>query len=177
MAYFDAKADKVEKLFLDGSPVDVFKHIGAFMPKSKSASVFMSSLDGEPAKTFVDHKRHFQQYFAQLTSAATSTYSSHVDRYRSSYQQGLLAASVCGRHECRVDPSLFVSQTQLTSKFAHMKPKGLGENRLGGELFKVHPQLFSSIYHPIVTKSICSVFMPLQWVGGQVFELLKPKGS
>eukprot|EP00973_Karenia_brevis_P000822 114096-Karenia_brevis.AAC.1 len=29
MAYFDAKADKVEKLFLDGSPVDIFRHIGA----------------------------------------------------------------------------------------------------------------------------------------------------
>eukprot|EP00973_Karenia_brevis_P034087 4702552-Karenia_brevis.AAC.1 len=81
----------------------------------------------------------FQQYFAQLTSAATSTFSNHVDKYRSSYQQGLLAASVCGSSGCSVDPSLLVSKTQLTSKFAHMRPKGLGESRPGGELFRAQP--------------------------------------
>eukprot|EP00973_Karenia_brevis_P090044 12400736-Karenia_brevis.AAC.1 len=58
-----------------------------------------------------------------------------------------------------------------------MKLNGLGENRLGGGLFRARPQFVSTVYHLIVTKSICSVFMPLQWVGGQVLELLKPKGS
>ena len=55
---------------------------------------------------------------------------------------------------CPIDPSIFPSISQLTTKFAKLKLKSLREGKLGGELLAKCPQLVVRIYHPIVTKFI-----------------------
>eukprot|EP00973_Karenia_brevis_P093539 12417799-Karenia_brevis.AAC.1 len=70
-----------------------------------------------------------------------------------------------------------MSHADLSRRFAKLKPKGLGESCLGGELYAVCPDVFAHIYHPISTKIILSSTSPIQWAGGQLMELFKGKGS
>eukprot|EP00973_Karenia_brevis_P001421 192832-Karenia_brevis.AAC.1 len=50
-----------------------------------------------------------------------------------------------------IDPSAFPSRSDLVSGFSRLAPKALGEGRLGGELFRLCPQLFAALYHPVAT--------------------------
>ena len=74
---------------------------------------------------------------------------------------------------CPLDPSVFPSISQFTTKFAKLKFKSLGEGKLGGELLAKCPQLVARIYHPIVTKFLYSLTPPIQWAGGVLCDLLK----
>eukprot|EP00973_Karenia_brevis_P074937 10413655-Karenia_brevis.AAC.1 len=75
--------------------------------------------------------------------------------------------------DAHVDPSVFMSVSDLSRRFAKLKPKGIGENRLGGELYSVCPQTFARLYHPLATKIISSCTPPVQWVGGQAMDYYK----
>ena len=66
---------------------------------------------------------------------------------------------------CQIEPSIFPSISQLTTKFAKLKLKSLGEGRLGGELLAKFPQQIAKIYHPIVTKFLYTLTPPVQWSG------------
>ena len=78
---------------------------------------------------------------------------------------------------CPIEPAIFPTVSKLTTKFAKLKFKSLGEGRLGGELLAKFPRQMAQIYHPIVTKFLYTVTPPIQWTGGVLCDLLKPGGA
>eukprot|EP00973_Karenia_brevis_P090500 12402874-Karenia_brevis.AAC.1 len=111
--------------------------------------------------------------------AASSSFSQHIDEHRAYYSAGISVGknSSDDFHKIKLNPDVFISKCDLVNKFAHLKPKALGESALGGELFRACPHTFAGMYYPIALKVISNCFAPLQFVGGQVHELLKPKSS
>ena len=73
---------------------------------------------------------------------------------------------------CPLDPVAFPYISQLTTKFAKLKRKSLGEGRIGGELLAKFLQQMARMYHPIVTKFLYSLTPPIQWAGGVLCDLL-----
>ena len=76
-----------------------------------------------------------------------------------------------------IDPDIFPSLSELAQRFAKLRPKARSEANLGGELYRICPDIFAQIYHPIATKFLFTCIPPVQWAGGVLFELLKPGGS
>eukprot|EP00973_Karenia_brevis_P021856 3004853-Karenia_brevis.AAC.1 len=99
----------------------------------------------------------------EVMDAKCVSFSSHIESHRADYV-GEKASKIS------IDNHAFVSHADLSRHFAKLKPKGVGENRIGGELYAVNPDFMSKIYHPLATKTVFHAISPLQWAGGQLME-------
>ena len=57
-----------------------------------------------------------------------------------------------------LDPSNFLTTSQLTFKFARMRAKAVGESAIGGELFSIAPKALAKVYFPLTTK-LCYIYI------------------
>ena len=57
-------------------------------------------------------------------------------------------------------------------RMAKMRPKGLGESNLGGELFAAAPRQLARIYHPLYVKSILNCIPLLLFRGDALLTFL-----
>eukprot|EP00973_Karenia_brevis_P094985 12425092-Karenia_brevis.AAC.1 len=63
------KADQLQQLFYDSTPVDMFKHIAGYTHKYSSRSSFIDNHDGSPAMNIQQHKQNFSAYLQRLVNA------------------------------------------------------------------------------------------------------------
>ena len=68
------------------------------------------------------------------------------------------------------------SRTELTRRFATAKRKAVPEDGLGGELFAAQPHKLARLFHPLLTKTVTLLLVPMQIRGGQIHEIYKGKG-
>ncbi len=84
---------------------------------------------------------------------------------------GLLSTDPCVGLGCvcsgvEDDPGSAPSISQLTRRYACLRPKALGENRVGSELFRLCPDVFARLYHPLSTKVVVHCCPPPALGGG-----------
>eukprot|EP00973_Karenia_brevis_P004748 652028-Karenia_brevis.AAC.1 len=107
--------------------------------------------------------------------ASVSSFQGHIEKHRTGIEDGTNFISIITADAPpSIDPKAFVSRSALVAKFAHAKPKALGVSGVGGELLRLFPRRFASLYHPLSTKTLIACTPPLQWVGGRACDLLKP---
>ena len=51
--------------------------------------------------------------------------------------------------------------------------KAGGEDTIVNEVYKVAPQIFAGLVHPLLVKIVIRIEHPLFWKGGMVHELMK----
>jgi hypothetical protein len=85
-------------------------------------------------------------------------------------------ASVLG--DFSLDLECIPSLPSITRAHSAIKPlKGIGENAIGGEAYKLLPLETSKLLHPLHVKAAAQISYPIQWAGGQLHTLWKSKGS
>ena len=55
--------------------------------------------------------------------------------------------------------------------------KAVGNDGLGGEIFKAAPEQMARIYYPLTFKTFANIKVPLQDCGGECLDLYKGKGD
>ena len=77
----------------------------------------------------------------------------HISDLCKSYMAG---TQTCVQHQGQaiapsIDLDIFPSVSDLTRRFAKLRPKALSEANLGGKLYRICIDIFARIYHQITT--------------------------
>eukprot|EP00973_Karenia_brevis_P011800 1600658-Karenia_brevis.AAC.1 len=150
LAQLEKHASSIDQLFCTREPSSMYRHISKYLPRAPRSGAYIQDKDGTLANGVDGHKRNFRDYMQDVMFAQPSSFSAHIQKHRCTYANGVHNLScVAAGADFTIDPDLFPSVSQLTCR----------------------------LYHPVATKFVASACSPVQWAGGQLFELLKPGGS
>ena len=136
----DAHADNVADVFFNYEPIRVFRHIARHMPKSFSTHCY---IDG--CNDIVQHKMAFRTHMCSLLQGKVTTLADHINDHRAGFADGSHMSTSLSASAVATHPDLIPSISELTIRMAKMRPKGLGESNLGGELFAAAPHQLARI--------------------------------
>ena len=129
--------------------------------------------DGQQTHNIVDTKNAFRQYFTNLFFAESSTFENLLKQYVETKNSSNLPKQVVQR-----DNFLAPSIAQLVRLYASTKEgKAIGNDLLGGEVFKAAPEQMAFLFFPLHLKSFSNIKIPLQDCGGECLDLYKGKGD
>ena len=173
LAYVDAAADRADAALASGNPVAVYAAVKDFLPKGSRSTVRVKMSDGKPAPSYVDERGRFRDHFAGLLGGAVVPFRDLVARERDDHTPSELCVKIGGASINSVP-----SMSALVCELAHSKSrKAVGEDGIGGEVFKVAPWSLARVWHPLFVKSALTLRPPLQFRGGMITELLKVNAS
>ena len=107
-----------------------------------------------------------------LLQGTVTTLANHINDHRAGFADGSHMSTLLSASAVATDPDLIPSTSELAIRMAKMRPKGLGESNLGGELFAAAPHELARIYHPLYVKSILNSIPPVTFSGGRLVDLL-----
>ena len=169
LAYVDAAADRADAALASGSPVAVCAAVKDFMPKGSRPTVRVKMGDGRPAPSYAERGR-FRDHFAGLLGGTAVPFCDPVAGERGDRVPSELCVNIGG--------ASMTSIASLVCVLAHAKSrKAVGEDGIGGEVFKVAAWSLARAWHPLFVKSALTLRPPLQFRGGMVIELLKTNAS
>eukprot|EP00973_Karenia_brevis_P087263 12098999-Karenia_brevis.AAC.1 len=132
-AAISAFQDNLETALLSGDPKTAHTAISHILPSKFPAISYLDPPDGTPASSYSEHKLTFRNYFAGILDAKCVSFQHHIDQHRMSYVSN--TCSNFGGSKIDINPAHLMSHADLCRKFAKLKPKGLGESCLAGELY------------------------------------------
>lgn len=132
--------------------------------------------NGVPASDSLQEKAIFRHHFSQQLDGQTVSFESLVikDRYIDSSISQEQLNSLTLENVANYLPTLF-NLTGLMSRTPSFK--AFGEDLIMGVLNNMFPKNIVRLLYPLAFKSFVRVGPPLQWKGGMLQELLKPKGA
>ena len=165
--------DRLDHLFMLQDTGARHKVIQRYTPTDHTHRTYISNSDGTRATNISEHKHNLKTYMTRLMSASERPFESHVRSFRHDIQSGRFV----GNHieafaNSAISPSLFPGRSDLCLQYSRLGARAVGESCVGGELYAICPSVFFKLYHPLSATRTPS----LQWVGGQVYDLRKPKG-
>ena len=173
LAYVDAASDKADAALASGNPVAVYAAVRDLMPKGPRPTVRVKMGDGRPAPSYVDERSRFRAHFAGLLGGSAVPFSDLVAEGRGDHVPSDLCVKIGG-----ASMNSIPSMAPLVCELAHAKcGKAVGEDGIGGEVFKVAPWSLARVWHPLFVKSALTLRPPLQFRGGMITELLKASAS
>lgn len=124
--------------------------------------------DGSIAHGHVDTKRRWRRHFAGLMDGAECKLADVIDSARARQR----APSV--PLDLRCVPTNYERASRMTK---YKLKVGVGEDRLGSEILKLHNMAMASCTAAVMLKGCLWIDLPIQAKGGHIVELFKGKGS
>ncbi len=129
---------------------------------SKCAKTTRVCLDSrDPANSVVTAKLAFREHFSAQLGGAPATFANLIDKDRAD-EKHFVSAPLAAKG---VELSL-PGCSEVAHYNAHSSLGAPGENNICGHIYRRFPYMAASIYFPLVLKSLCRRFPPLQWRGG-----------
>ena len=172
LVFLETKDEEIENGLRSESSKVSFKAVKDVIPKKARGTSRLAGPDGKPATSSVGEQRIMRAHFSATLSGRECTLADLIDADNAALRASLDRVAVIPKDR-QVVPSL----PTLILKFARLKPKGVGEDVLGGELFSCAAHELAKLYHPLVVKASLSVCSPVQWKGGQLMGVYKGKGA
>ena len=158
----DAAADRADAALASGNPDAVYAAVEDFMPKGSRPTVRVKMSDGRPAPSYADERGRFRDHFAGLLGENAVPFCDLVAGDRGDRVPIELCVKIGG-----ANMNSILSMASLVCEMAHAKSrKAVGEDGIGGEVFKVAPWILARAWRPLFVKSALTLRPPLQFRGG-----------
>jgi len=166
------KALALEAAAVEGNAKEVHQCLRSMKPWQPRRQMRLADSSGVVAPTFVREQEIVRDHSSSLLHGKTMSFADLARKERA--DTGSRASVPFTEFDIQCVPSL----PGLVSLHSIITPsRGVGENGIGGEAYKIAPRCTASVVFPLHVKAALQLRYPLQWRGGQLMALWKGKGS